>query len=118
MTARGDRIARPKPQTVKAADRQAGVGWDNLVAAAEEAADRAWVAMTSNPRRTDERQHQLRGQLAEVRVGGVKLDQWQYEATGGGRVWYGIDDEHRTLWITHAGPGHPKMTETKRGRKH
>lgn len=44
-------------------------------------------------------------------VAGRKLDQWQYEATGGGRIWYAIDDRTRTLWITHAGTGHPKQTE-------
>lgn len=73
--------------------------------------------MTSDPRRTADRQHQLKGSLAEVSVKGKKLDHWQVEVTGGGRVWYAIDDDERTLWVTQAGPGHPKETDTTRRKK-
>jgi len=31
--------------------------------------------------------------------------------TGSARVWYLIDDDRRTIWLVHAGPGHPKATE-------
>lgn len=117
MTRRGDDIPRPNPWRVRAADRTAGVGWDQLVANQPDAADRAWVAMTSNPRRTDDRQHQLKGALAHTTVGGRALDHWQIEATSGGRIWYAIDDNARVLWITHAGTAHPKQTETRRRRK-
>ncbi len=117
MVGRGADIPRPKPWTVKAADRQAAEGWDLLVSQAFHAADRAWAAMTSDPRRTAERQHQLRGSLGQVTVGGKKLDQWQVEPTAGGRVWYAIDDEVRFLWVTQAGLAHPKETEARRRRK-
>jgi len=113
---RGEEIPRPNPWAVKAADRAAGKGWDQLESQASSAADAVWVAMTSDPRRTNERQHQLKGSLGEVVVGGVKLDQWQIEATGAGRVWYAIDDESRTLWVTAATTGHPKQTERRRSR--
>jgi hypothetical protein len=73
--------------------------------------------MTSNPRRTDDRQHQLRGRLAQTTVGAKLLDHWQIEATAGGRVWYAIDDTERTLWVTQAGAAHPKQTDTRRRRK-
>jgi hypothetical protein len=46
-----------------------------------------------------------------VKVGGVSLEQWQFEVTGSGRIWYAIDEEARTLWITRAGTGHPKQTD-------
>jgi hypothetical protein len=36
---------------------------------------------------------------------------WQYEVTGGGRIWYMIDDARRTAWITYAGSGHSKATD-------
>jgi hypothetical protein len=36
---------------------------------------------------------------------------------GGSRLRYGIDDESRTVWVIHAGIGHPKDTETQRKRK-
>jgi hypothetical protein len=101
---------------VRAADRTAYVGWQALLRQAPENLDRAWVAITSEPRRLDQRQHPLKGELGTVKVGGVSLEQWQYEVTGGGRIWYAIDDEQRTLWITRAGSGHPKQTDA-RGRR-
>jgi hypothetical protein len=64
-------------------DRTAGVGSDQLVANYPDAADRAWVARTSNPRRTDERHHQLKGRLAQTTFGGQLLDHRQIEATAG-----------------------------------
>jgi hypothetical protein len=39
------------------------------------------------------------------------LEQWQYEVTGGGRIWYLIDPGKKTIWIRHAGTGHPKATD-------
>ncbi len=116
-TRRGDPIERPTPWTVRAADLTAGKGWDALAAQRPEAADRAWVAITSEPRRTDSRQHQLKGSFGTVSVAGTPMEQWQYEATAGGRVWYAIDDEHRTLWVTEAGTAYRKQTETRRRRK-
>lgn len=97
-------------------DRQAAVGWAALAAQASENLDRAWVAITSDPRCCDEpaRQHPLRLSLKRVTVDGVELDQWQYEVTSGGRIWYAIDDERRTLWITQAGTGHPRETDKRR----
>jgi hypothetical protein len=116
-TKRGDAIPRPQPWSVKAADLAAGKGRDSLVAQHPEAADRAWVAITSDPRKTDSRQHQLKGSLATVSVGGNSVQQWQYEATAGGRIWYAIDDNARVLWVTQAGTGHPKQTEARRHKK-
>jgi len=39
------------------------------------------------------------------------MEQWQYEVTAAGRLWYCIDDEQRTVWLTDAHVGHPKATE-------
>lgn len=39
------------------------------------------------------------------------MEQWQYEVTSGGRIWYLVDIDNRTLWLRHAGTGHPKDTE-------
>lgn len=117
MTRRGEAIERPRPWTVRAADRSAGEGWDKLVAQFPEAADRAFVAVTSDPRRTDERQHRLKGALALVRVAGKDLEQWQFEVLAAGRLFYAIDDEARALWVTAASIGHPKETDRPRRRK-
>jgi hypothetical protein len=73
--------------------------------------------MTSDPRRTADRQHQLKGELSQANVHGAKLDQWELEVTGGARVFYAIDDQPRTIWITEAGPGHPKATDTRRRKQ-
>lgn len=116
MTKRGDEIARPHPWTVRAADRRAGIGWDELLQQVPEAADRAWVAITGDPRRTDSRQHRLKGSLSVVSVGDRHVEQWQFEVTSGGRIWYGIDDTTRTLWITQAGTAHPRQTDRGKHR--
>lgn len=39
------------------------------------------------------------------------MEQWQYEVTGGGRIWYLVDIDGRTLWIKATGTGHPKATD-------
>ena len=35
----------------------------------------------------------------------------QYEVTGGGRLWYVVDDRNKTVWLTETMPGHPEATE-------
>lgn len=57
------------------------------------------------------RQDKLKGALSTHVVGGKLLDQWQYEVTGGGRIWYCPDAESRIVWIVVAGTGHPKATD-------
>lgn len=39
-----------------------------------------------------------------------QYEQWQYDVTGGGRVWYLPDEEWRTVWIVLVEPGHPVRT--------
>lgn len=67
--------------------------------------------LTSEPRHRSSRQHPLRGSYGKRMLNGAEMEQWQFEVTGSGRVWYCIDDRRRTVWLTHAGPGHPKATE-------
>lgn len=112
MSGRGAELPRPRPWTVRAADRRAFQGWRRLLTTVPDNLDRAWTAMTRDPRHVDRRQHRLKGHLGVVKLGGAALEQWQFEVTGAGRVWYAIDDGTRTLWITQAGAGHPKQTDT------
>jgi hypothetical protein len=42
---------------------------------------------------------------------GVLLPQWQIEVTGGGRIWYLIDEDNHMIWIQYASLQHPKTTE-------
>ena len=70
-----------------------------------------WEKVTEDPRTRIERQHTLRGDLGTREVSGQTMEQWQYEVTAGGRLWYCIDDDRRTIWLMDAMVGHPKATE-------
>jgi hypothetical protein len=53
----------------------------------------------------------LQHNLATRDLKGSKLEQRQWEVTGGGRVWYCPDDATRTVHIMRAAVGHPKQTD-------
>jgi hypothetical protein len=55
--------------------------------------------------------------LATHDFGGRKLEQWEIEVTGGGRIFYLVDDDRHTVWVVHAGAGHPKVTQKRSGRR-
>ncbi|GAB1817872.1 hypothetical protein [Herbidospora sp. RD11066] len=114
MTARGDEIRRPTKWLVRAANARAAKSWREPAAQAPGNCDRCWVDITTDPRRVNDRQHPLAGALGRVKHEGRELEQWQYEVTAGGRVWYLIDDSERTLWFTKVAAGHPKETERRR----
>ncbi len=104
---RGDRAA-PPPRAgeyqIRFADNRAAVGWEDLCAQAAGNTLRAWEAIVADPRPkpSTERHHRLKHGLASRTYRGRTLEQWQYEVTGGGRIWYLIDDETRTVWLTSA----------------
>ncbi|MGY2031301.1 hypothetical protein [Nocardia gipuzkoensis] len=113
---RGDRVAPPavgEEFEVRFATTEACTGWEHLAQHAAASLRRAFDAIRSNPRASanPDRQHRLKGSMGSAVWKGATLERWQYEVTSGGRIWYLIDDEHRTTWITHAGTGHPKATE-------
>lgn len=90
-------------------------GWASLCAQAATNTREAFEAMRSNPRPPEDARHtRLRGELSTRELGGRILDQWQIEVTGGGRIFYLVDDDKRTVWVVHAGTGHPKATEKKK----
>ena len=107
---RGD-VPHPRPWVLRVTSLRTGKGWVDLEREVPHALDEAWVQITGNPRHHTERQHRLRGALATHRFKGTDLEVWQYEVTSGARLWYLIDDATRTLWLYHAGTGHPKATE-------
>lgn len=114
---RGDAVERPNPWEFVFKDLDAAKGWAELVRASPAATDQAWVAVTSDPKRTDARQHQLKGKvLSTGSYQGAAMAQWQYEVTGAGRIWYLIDEQNRRLVLSHAGTGHPKATDSRRHR--
>lgn len=114
MPKRKERVAPPPAAggwDLRYATSDAVSGWERVCAAAPGNARTAWERITTDPRDRNDRQHPLRGTLSTRLVNGDTLEQWQYEVTGAGRLWYCIDDPHRTVWLTHATTGHPKATE-------
>ena len=114
MPKRRERAA-PPPKAggwdLRYATSDAVSGWEKVCAAASGKARVAWERITTDPRQRSDRQHPLKGSLGTRLVNGQTLEQWQYEVTSGGRLWYCIDDKHNTVWLTDATPGHPKATE-------
>ncbi|WUF70615.1 hypothetical protein OG749_21315 [Streptomyces nojiriensis] len=117
-TGRGDRAAPPAPEgqwDVRFADAASAKGWECLAQQARENTYRAWVMMRTDPRPVVEtsRQHRLKGALAHGVHRGQTCAQRQIEVTGGGRIWYLVDMARDTCWITFAGTGHPRATDSK-----
>lgn len=114
MPRRRERVA-PPPRSggwdIRFANNDAAKGWEQVSASAPSNVRSAWERITDEPRRWDGRQKPLQGPLASASIGGAEMEQWQLEVTSGGRIWYCIDDAKRTLWVTRAGPCHPKSTD-------
>ncbi|MGH2707051.1 MAG: hypothetical protein ACRDJF_10435 [Actinomycetota bacterium] len=114
MPKRRERVAPPpKPEgwNFRYGRGDAVTGWEEVCAAAPANARTAWERITTDPRQRSKRQHPLKGDLGTRLVNSETLEQWQYEVTGGGRLWYCIDDKQSVVWLTDAIPGHPKRTE-------
>jgi hypothetical protein len=119
MSKRGDRAAPPPGpdewdvllHTSDAAD-----GWDELCQAFPGPAWEAWVILRTRPTwpANPERQHKLKLALKSREIKGKALDQWQYEVSGGARIWYCPDPDTKKVYVTNATTGHPKRSEKKR----
>ena len=112
---RGDRAAPPPVGDefdLRFANSAAAEGWEHLARQVPANLRRAYDAIRAMPRSmtSPERQHRLKGSLATGTWKGETYERWQYEVTGGGRIWYLVDDERQTAWITYAGTGHPRET--------
>ncbi len=113
---RGDRVtppARPGGWEARFGTSEAAKGWEHLCQTARSSTWEAWIVLSERPTNPENRarQHRLHGALSTRDVHGQLLDQWQYEVTGAGRIWYCPDPDRRIVWIVHAGPGHPKQTD-------
>ncbi len=114
---RGDRVAPPaggsQEWELRFATTEAATGWESLCRQAAANTAAAWHELrtrSDNPIPTG-RHHQLKGRLSTAVHRGVTMEQWQYEVTSGGRIWYVVDRAGRTLWLRQAGTGHPKSTD-------
>ena len=111
---RRDRVAPPPHKggwDCRFASNDAARSWEQLSAAAPNNVRKAWELITEDPRRWDNRQKPLNDDLSTHTVNGRALPQWQYEVTSSGRIWYCIDDDMKTVWLTAVHIGHPKATE-------
>ena len=111
---RRDRVAPPPRKggwDCRFASNAAANSWEQLSASAPNNSRAAWEFITADPRRWNKRQQPLQGRFATATANGMDLPQWQYEVTGGGRIWYCIDDDKKTVWLTAVHIGHPKATE-------
>lgn len=114
MAKRRERVAPPAAPggwDFRYATSDAAKGWLQISAVVPGNARAAWESITLDPRSRGKRQHPLKDALARRVVNGTEMEQWQYEVTAGGRIWYCIDDLNRTVWMTAAHSGHPRATE-------
>ncbi len=102
---------RPAAGSSASGPSDAAKGWEKVCAAVPGNARVAWEKIPADPRERTDRQHPLKGSPGTRMVNGEDMEQWQYEVTGGGRLWYVIDDQNKTVWLTEATTGHPKATE-------
>lgn len=104
--------ARPGEWTLVFADSAVAKGWEQLSKQYPGPLRSAWEILIPDPRSgaPPNRMHRLKADLKTRIVGGVEHERWQYEITGGGRIWYCIDDRRTTLHLTYAGTGHPSRT--------
>jgi hypothetical protein len=113
---RGERVAPPPAKEewdVVFATGDAVDGWEELSRHAPGPTRGCWEKLRTDPFRHDRRQHPLRNRLGTRQIGEKTLNQWQYEVTGAGRVWYCPDPDERTVWLTDASVGHPEATESE-----
>lgn len=113
---RGDDVAPPPIDgewRIRYANTATVSGWSDLCSKVPQNTRKAFETIRSDPKppQSADRHHRLKGSLAFIMHGGVRMDHWQYEVTGGGRIWYYIDDAKRTVWLDYAGLGHPKATD-------
>ena len=110
---RGDRVAPPPTGAewlVKFGTNAAAKGWEDLCSQAPANTRRAWQALLESPCPVPAttRHHRLKGALGTSQNG---RHVWQYEVTGGGRIWYEVDSQTRTVYLIEASCGHPKATD-------
>ena len=99
---------------MKFATTEAANGWEELCKQARGPTGDAWDNISREPRdrQNPRRQHRLQYDLATRKIDDKDLEQWQYEVTGGGRIWYCPNDLRRIVYVTWAGCGHPSKTHT------
>lgn len=113
---RNDRAAPTAPPggyVVRFVSNDAAKGWEDLAQQVPSNLWEAWEILVRTPTKSaDAKRHgRLRGSLAKIRHKDRVFDQWQLDVSKSGRVWYFVDEEKATVWLTYASTKHPKDTE-------
>lgn len=114
---RNDRVAPPAlpgGYVVKFLNSDAAEGWENFVRSAPGPLWTAWQVLIKNPTEPEnkDRHHKMAGKaLSTITIKDRTFDQWSYEVTGAGRIWFCVDEEKRTVWLKKVSFGHPKETD-------
>ena len=97
---KNDRVAPPAEPgcwLLRFGTTEAAKGWEDLVRQAGANLWAAYEAIRTDPTPfpTTSRIHRLKGELGTI--GG--LEQWQYEVTAAGRIWYCPDPDRRIVYL-------------------
>jgi hypothetical protein len=109
---RGARVPRPiksAEYTIVLATSQAQKGWTDVVATQRNSVAEAWDRLTKEPLRSDQRCHQLKGDLATFTHNGATPARRQYELNAGARIWFYV--EAQTVHVVHVFTAHPNQTK-------
>lgn len=108
-----ERPTKKSEYVLQHAERSCEVGWTALCASQRNGCADLFDRLTIDPRHVvnPDRQHRLKGRLSTAIVGGTELDQWQYEMAKGARVWYVIDHESKTVFLTRVATAHPNQAK-------
>ena len=116
MSGRGARV--PAPATgqqwdLRFGNKKAASNWEKLCNVAAGNCATMHARLTADPRHAvnHNRHHRLGGELGTGKHAGQDLEQWQYEITGAGRVWFLIDDENKRVILSLVEQGHPSKTD-------
>jgi len=106
---RAERPVKSTEYQVVLATREAELGWRDLKATQRNTLADAWDYLTQHPLASTPTAHPLRGALGTIRRGGETHERWQYELSGGARIWYFVVD--RVVNIEQVHTHHPNETK-------
>lgn len=110
--ARKSRVERPTKSyeyEIVIATREAEVGWRDLKSTQRNVLADAWDYLTRHPLDANPTAHPLRGELGTIHRAGDSHARWQYELSGGARIWYFVVD--RIVNIEQVHTHHPNQTK-------
>ncbi|WP_434612406.1 hypothetical protein [Arthrobacter sp. A5] len=109
---KGKRVERPVKSTeyaIQFGTCEAERGWGDLLAVQRNVLTAAWDALARDPNEVTPTMHPLKGKLATFTHDGGVRERWQYELSGGARIWYYVSG--RTVVLEQVHTRHPNQTK-------